>query len=107
MATPAVTAQVPAEATAAFPIRLTELTAPETAAASGNAAWATGHLTSATTHWATLRPANNARVTSQARLLFDNLGAKLDAGTPTSQLHNPLAGTTTGCSAGRSHELTA
>ena len=41
MATPAVAAQVPAGATAAFPILLTELTAPE----SGNAAWAKVHLT--------------------------------------------------------------
>jgi hypothetical protein len=80
MATPAVAAQVPAGATAAFPILLTELTAPE----SGNAAWAKVHLTNATTQWATLMSASSARATNQTQLLFDNLGTNLDAGTPTS-----------------------
>lgn len=49
MATPAVAAQVPAGATAASPVLLAELTAPDATAGPGNAAWATGHLSNATT----------------------------------------------------------
>lgn len=106
MATPAVAAQVPAGATAAFPILLTELTAPRPPPGSGNAAWAKVHLTNATTQWATLTPANSARATNQTQLLFDKLGTNLDAGAPTSQLHKLLAGTATQRSADRNAELT-
>ena len=105
MATPAVAAQVPAGARTAFPLLVTEFTAPMLPPGSGNAGGATGHLANATTRWATLTPASSARATRQTRLLVDNLGTNLDAGTPTSELHNQFAETATARSADRNGEL--